>query len=448
MSNDPLSQEIGSGDRPKRQDTTLGGNTLGSDEGRMEISQELMETCTSLKKRILVLEEAKIAQDKGRTSDKTKLMFKNSDFDDLDDLVDEGMDFVQEKDAENQGKIGDDDIKVVKGSAKEKGVTIKDVEVSSRVIRSITTLQPLPTIYPKDKGKGILQETKPVEKTKKKVQGDAQIERDAKRNVFLGALLHDPIAQVKRERPITESFEKKSCKFGLQCTSSFSTKWSFSSTWSPSNGMTNGSLVSMVSILQFGAITLVMPLIPTFIASEGSLIVSSSRTPTVSGQMTDPLAVCTFYSAWAIVMKLALVAHGKSPPYFFLFTSPAASVRINGILHSLRPSCHHTAMDHVGQATDIFLNLVRSSGNFPIAKLVPVLGNVGYSTCLSSSSSTFSMALHGNFGVSSLNEIRVGAFTSSVSFLLTPVPEVWLSSSFLFASHAVSTAVTPWSIIA
>ncbi|GJT84509.1 hypothetical protein Tco_1066226 [Tanacetum coccineum] len=40
-----------------------------------------------------------------------------------------------------------------------------------------------------------------------------------KRNVFPGALLHDPIAQVRRERPLTESFEKKSCKFGLQCTS-------------------------------------------------------------------------------------------------------------------------------------------------------------------------------------------------------------------------------------
>ncbi|GJW40461.1 hypothetical protein Tco_0066306 [Tanacetum coccineum] len=42
----------------------------------------------------------------------------------------------------------------------------------------------------------------------------------SQRNVFPGALLHDPIAQVRRERPLTESFEKKSCKFGLQCTSS------------------------------------------------------------------------------------------------------------------------------------------------------------------------------------------------------------------------------------
>ncbi|GJV47179.1 hypothetical protein Tco_1437391 [Tanacetum coccineum] len=103
-------------------------------------------------------------------------MFKDSDFDDLDDLVDEGMDFVQEKDAENQGKID-----------------------YSRPIRSITTLQPLPTIDPKDKGKGILQETKPMEKTKKKVQGDAQIERDVEIALRLQAEL-DKELKVEKER--------------------------------------------------------------------------------------------------------------------------------------------------------------------------------------------------------------------------------------------------------
>ncbi|GJU24888.1 hypothetical protein Tco_1163509 [Tanacetum coccineum] len=82
------------GDRPRRQDTTLGvqmlrlglglylkhpvthlsqklthldcrktGNTPGSNKGRMELIQELMETCTSLTKRVLALEEAKTALD-------------------------------------------------------------------------------------------------------------------------------------------------------------------------------------------------------------------------------------------------------------------------------------------------------------------------------------------------------------------------------------------------
>ncbi|GJY12948.1 hypothetical protein Tco_0382257 [Tanacetum coccineum] len=41
-----------------------GGNTPGSDEGRMELIQELMETYTSLTKRVLTLEEVKTAQDR------------------------------------------------------------------------------------------------------------------------------------------------------------------------------------------------------------------------------------------------------------------------------------------------------------------------------------------------------------------------------------------------
>ncbi|GKA90947.1 hypothetical protein Tco_0812817 [Tanacetum coccineum] len=212
-----------------------GGYTPRSDEGRLKL-KELMAMCTKLSKQVLDLEKENDAQaieilklmqrvkklerkrkssishprrriyrqvessdddlDKEdaskqrRTSYKTKLMFKDSDFDDLNDLVDEGMAFVQEKDVENQGKIGVDDteavntagervstaaprtppttitvfddedvtmamaqtlIKMKEEKVKEKGVVIKDVEDFSRPIRSITTLQPLPTIDPKDK---------------------------------------------------------------------------------------------------------------------------------------------------------------------------------------------------------------------------------------------------------------------------------------------------------
>ncbi|GKA57824.1 hypothetical protein Tco_0757012, partial [Tanacetum coccineum] len=42
-------------------------------------------------------------------------------------------------------------INMTEKKAKEKGVAIKDVEDSSKPIRSITTLQPLPTIDLKDK---------------------------------------------------------------------------------------------------------------------------------------------------------------------------------------------------------------------------------------------------------------------------------------------------------
>ncbi|GJY79454.1 hypothetical protein Tco_0485255 [Tanacetum coccineum] len=56
-----------------------------------------------------------------------------------------------------------------------------DVEETSKLIRSTTTLQPLLTIDPKDKGKGVLVEEEPdkLEKVKRRDQGLAQIESDA-----------------------------------------------------------------------------------------------------------------------------------------------------------------------------------------------------------------------------------------------------------------------------
>ncbi|GJX20982.1 hypothetical protein Tco_0223659 [Tanacetum coccineum] len=51
-----------------------------------------------------------------------------------------------------------------------------------------------------------------------------------------------------------------------------------------------------------------VPLIPKFIASEGSLVADSIRTPTGSGQVANFLAVRALYSAQTIVLKLAFVA--------------------------------------------------------------------------------------------------------------------------------------------
>ncbi|GKE02887.1 hypothetical protein Tco_1390870 [Tanacetum coccineum] len=232
----------------------LGGYTPRSDEGRLKL-EELMVMCIKLSKLVLDLEKEKDAQAveilklkkrikklerqrKSSISHPKRRIY--SDFDDLDDLVDEGMTFVQEKDAENQEKIGVDDtvavnttcegvsiaaprtppitttvfddevvtmamamaqtlIKMKEKKAKEKGVAIKDVEDFSRPIRSIITLQPLPNINPKEKGKGILQEIEPMEKTKKKVQGNAQIERDAEIALRLQAELDEEL-RVERER--------------------------------------------------------------------------------------------------------------------------------------------------------------------------------------------------------------------------------------------------------
>ncbi|GKC24307.1 hypothetical protein Tco_1026457 [Tanacetum coccineum] len=94
-------------------------------------------------------------------------------------------------------------IKMKEEKAKEKGVAFKDVEDSSRPMRSITTLKPLPSIDPKDKGKGILVEEEPI-KIKRKDQGTNQIER----NEELARKLHEEelaeIARIQEEKAAQE----------------------------------------------------------------------------------------------------------------------------------------------------------------------------------------------------------------------------------------------------
>ncbi|GKA95215.1 hypothetical protein Tco_0817253 [Tanacetum coccineum] len=70
-------------------------------------------------------------------------------------------------------------IKMKEEKAKEKGVSIKDIEDSSRPARSIITLKPLPIINPKDKGKSVLKEPEPVKKMTRSDFDAAQIARDA-----------------------------------------------------------------------------------------------------------------------------------------------------------------------------------------------------------------------------------------------------------------------------
>ncbi|GJR43308.1 hypothetical protein Tco_1311411 [Tanacetum coccineum] len=171
-----------------------GVNMPGSDEGSLELN-ELMDLVTKLSDRVFDLEKVKTAQAKEIASLKrrvTKLeqrqrsrILKNHPFrfgsSRRQSLVDKGMAFVQEKDAENQGKISADDIEVVKGSG--------DTEV----------LDTEKAVNTRNKGKGILQETESVEKTKKKVQGDAQMERNAKVALRLQAELDEEL-RVERER--------------------------------------------------------------------------------------------------------------------------------------------------------------------------------------------------------------------------------------------------------
>ncbi|GJU33029.1 ribonuclease H-like domain-containing protein [Tanacetum coccineum] len=71
-------------------------------------------------------------------------------------------------------------IKMKEEKAKEKGVSIKDIEDSSRPARSILTLKPLPIIDPKDKGKSVSEEPEPAKKMTRSDFDSGQIARDAK----------------------------------------------------------------------------------------------------------------------------------------------------------------------------------------------------------------------------------------------------------------------------
>nr|GEY90231.1 hypothetical protein [Tanacetum cinerariifolium] len=72
-------------------------------------------------------------------------------------------------------------IKMKSEKAKEKGVDFRDVEEPPRLTRSTTTLQPLPTIDLKDKGKGVLVKEEPEKLQKVKKKGSMMLyERDKK----------------------------------------------------------------------------------------------------------------------------------------------------------------------------------------------------------------------------------------------------------------------------
>ncbi|GJU77927.1 hypothetical protein Tco_1274997 [Tanacetum coccineum] len=88
-------------------------------------------------------------------------------------------------------------IKMKEEKAMEKGVAFKDVEDSSRPVRSITTLKPLLSIDPKDKGKGVLEEPEPAKKMTRSDFDATQVSRDAEVSKQLEVELQ---AEVERER--------------------------------------------------------------------------------------------------------------------------------------------------------------------------------------------------------------------------------------------------------
>ncbi|GJV19985.1 copia protein [Tanacetum coccineum] len=96
-------------------------------------------------------------------------------------------------------------IKLKEEKAKKKGVSIKDIEDSSRPARSILTLKPLPIIDPKDKGKSVLEEPEPAKKMTRSDFDAAQIARDVE---IARQLQVDLQAEVERERQKEEEASK------------------------------------------------------------------------------------------------------------------------------------------------------------------------------------------------------------------------------------------------
>nr|GEU65668.1 hypothetical protein [Tanacetum cinerariifolium] len=170
--------------RPVGSDKAKEKITAGIDEKCLKnislLSPQFHKTATSKRHSLGMRKVSK----QGRKNLKSQQKFQ-----DIDDLVDEGMNFDLDNDAERSTTetvstarpdisaarpevstaepktppttttlfndedvtIADTLVKMKNQKSKEKGIAFKDADDSTRPIRSITTLQPLPTIDPKDK---------------------------------------------------------------------------------------------------------------------------------------------------------------------------------------------------------------------------------------------------------------------------------------------------------
>ncbi|GKD02579.1 hypothetical protein Tco_1177553, partial [Tanacetum coccineum] len=135
-----------------------GGYTPRSDEGRMKLD-ELITMCTKLSKQ-------EDASKQGRRSDKLEPMFNDKDFEDLNDYMENVKEETVDDAATGVSTVSA--LVSTAGKAKEKGVAITDIKDSSRIVRP-----PLPSIDPKDKGKGVLIEEEPVKQESAKSDKEA-----------------------------------------------------------------------------------------------------------------------------------------------------------------------------------------------------------------------------------------------------------------------------------
>nr|GEV00235.1 ribonuclease H-like domain, reverse transcriptase, RNA-dependent DNA polymerase [Tanacetum cinerariifolium] len=187
--------------------TEAEGRTPGSDKGSMTL-MELTNLCTPLLQKILDLENLKTTQAKKIVNLKkriTKLKQRQClrflgfhlfrvGASKRNSLGKRKVSKHERKNLKSQQMFQDNVLD--KDADTKMIVKDKDADNSARPIRSITTLQPLPTIDPQDKGNGILQEFEPIKKTKKKDQD--QIERGTEVSLKIQAHLNEE-ARIKRE---------------------------------------------------------------------------------------------------------------------------------------------------------------------------------------------------------------------------------------------------------
>ncbi|GJY58768.1 ribonuclease H-like domain-containing protein [Tanacetum coccineum] len=104
-------------------------------------------------------------------------------------------------------------IKMKEEKAKEKGVSIKDIEDSSRPARSILTLKPLPTIDPKDKGKSIARDAEIARQLQVDLQAEVEKERKKEEEYTIeerAKFLAETIAAQRKFRAAQRSAEIRS----------------------------------------------------------------------------------------------------------------------------------------------------------------------------------------------------------------------------------------------
>nr|GEU78478.1 putative ribonuclease H-like domain-containing protein [Tanacetum cinerariifolium] len=174
-----------------------GGHTSDRAEGALNL-EELFFISTNLSNRVLALETVKDAQaaeiislkariKKLEKKCKPSISHHRACIFDTDLDVDHGINYMDIEEPVNEGRLSEE-TEVLVSTARPEDNTVRpdvgtanpiappttttNIEDSSRPARSILTLKPLPTINPKDKGKGVLEEPEPAKKMTIRIKAD------------------------------------------------------------------------------------------------------------------------------------------------------------------------------------------------------------------------------------------------------------------------------------